>query len=335
MRHSAILTDMTGIVLGILLWVVIRILLSGFYVVQQNERAVVTSFGRAKRVPGVTTLDIPDFFESLNEDERERYRFPQLKIVTPGGPYFKFPWQKVHKVSVATELISIAYDPEDKTANANNTVLEAVTKDQLNISLRGQLRYAVSDKNIYAYLFGVRKPIAHVMGYFISILRERIANFEAPVKQTGATEALALSEVLGISINDLRKNLGELNRHMEEECRSSAARYGITLDTALITAIEPSQDVESALAAINTAHNHVSSEISLAQARADQKIVQSKTAVEIETFKARAEVQLLEQLAEQLRLIKQAKPVVLVTYVRNVKLALLSKAKRIILSNTV
>ena len=30
------------------------------------------------------------------------------------------------------------------------------------------------------YLFGVKNPIAHVMGYFVSVLRERIANFEAP-----------------------------------------------------------------------------------------------------------------------------------------------------------
>ena len=38
----------------------------------------------------------------------------------------------------------------------------------------------MSEQNLYAYLFGVKRPIAHVMGYFVSILRERIANFEAP-----------------------------------------------------------------------------------------------------------------------------------------------------------
>ena len=78
---------------------------------------------------------------------------------------------------------------------------------------------------------------------------------------------------------------------MDQECRSSAARYGITLDASLITEIDPPPEVESALAAINTAHNHVSSEISLAHAGADQKIVQSKRAVEIETLKAQGEVE--------------------------------------------
>lgn len=322
-----------GIFLGIIAWLIIRIIITGFYVVEQNERAVKTVFGRAQRVGQTTTLDNPDFFNSLTADERERYNFPQLRVIKPGGPYFKFPWERIYKVSVATNLVSIAFDPEDPTINNHNTVLEAVTKDQLNINLRGQLRYTISERNLYAFFFGVWNPIAHVMGYFISILRERIANFEAPKKEGLEFSSIpsSLPGVYGISINDLRKNLGDLNHHMEEECRSSAARYGIVLDAALITDIEPPQEVESALAAINTAHNEVSSQISLAQAGADQRIVQSKRAVEIETLKAQAEVQLLEKMATQLGEIKAGDKKTLSVYLRNIRLALLSKAKKIIL----
>jgi len=322
-----------GIFLGILAWFIVRFVFTGIYIVEQNERAVKTVFGRAERLGTGTTLEDPDFFNSLSEEERDRYNFPKLKVIRPGGPYFKFPWEEIHKVSIATNLVSIAYDPENKFVNDNNTVLEAVTKDQLNIKLKGQVRYTVSEKNIYAFLFGVRNPIAHVMGYFIAILRERIANFEAPKKEgAGSTDIpSALSGAYGISINDLRKNLGDLNRHMEEECRSSAARYGIALDAALITDIEPPAEIESALAAINTTHNQVSSEISLAQAGADQRIVQSRKAVEIETLKAQAEVQLLEQLSTQLGEIKAGDKKTLPVYLRNVKLSLLSKAKKIIL----
>jgi regulator of protease activity HflC (stomatin/prohibitin superfamily) len=93
----------------------------------------------------------------------------------PGGPYFKWPWESVYKVSVATETANMAFDPESPTANRNGTVLEAVTKDQLNTGLTGQIRFQVSERNLYAYLFGVTNPIAHVMGYFVSVLRERIA----------------------------------------------------------------------------------------------------------------------------------------------------------------
>lgn len=320
-----------SIYLGVVVYIIFRCILRGFYVVQQNERAVKTIFGRAERIKDVTTLDIPELASSLRDDEKERYMFPQLKVIKPGGPYFKFPWERIQRVSVATQLIDIAYDPESPEANDNNTALEAVTKDQLNIKLRGQLQYTISDQNMYAYLFGVTSPIAHVMGYFISILRERIANFEAPVKE-GPQSSLMAS--LGTSINDLRKNLGQFNSHMAEECRSSAARYGIVLNAALITALEPPADIESALAAINTAHNHVSSQISLAQASADQKIVQSKTSVEIETLRARAEVQVIAQLAAQLGMVKQIGQKTLPAYVRNIKLALLSKAKRVFVEST-
>jgi regulator of protease activity HflC (stomatin/prohibitin superfamily) len=142
---------------------------------------------------------------------------------------------------------------------------------------------------------------------------------------------MTATQVRGISINDLRKNLSELNGHMEKECQSSVARYGIVLEAALITEIDPPPEVESALAAINTAHNQVSSEISLAHASADQKIVQSKRAVEIETLKAQAEVQLLKQLADQLTLLKKNGADTLVTYLRNIRLKLYNTAKRVIL----
>jgi hypothetical protein len=94
--------------------------------------------------------------------------------------------------------------------------------------------------------------------------------------------------------------------------------------------IVPPVDVESALAAINTAHNQVSSEISLADASADQKIVQSKKAVEIETLKTQAEVQLLKQLGEQLAILRKSGPDALNLYLRNVKLTLFKKARKVI-----
>ncbi len=167
------------------------------------------------------------------------------------------------------------------------------------------------------------------MGYFVSVLRERIAAFEAPHSATGGSSD-DVAVMAGISINDIRKNLSLLNDQMEEECRSSEARYGIVLDASLITAIDPPSDVESALAAINTAHNQVSSDMSLAHATADQKIVQSRRAVEIETLKAQAEVEPLNALAAQLRDLKASGPDVLPAYLRNVRLQLYTQAQQVI-----
>ncbi len=344
------------VVLGFVAWFVIRYVLRGFYIVNQNERAVKTVFGKAQRIKGKTTLDDP-IAEKLREDEQARYSYPQVKVIQPGGPYFRWPWEKVHKVSIAIDTVSMAYDPQSPDANRKNTILEAVTKDQLNIGLSGQIRYRVSDRNLYAYIFGVKNPIAHVMGYFVSVLRERIANFEgdvpvnpghdapaasgtgdAPADKPSGTFAAyeelqpsAASSVQGISINDLRKNLRDLNDHMDMECSVSAARYGVVLEASLITGIDPPNEVESALAAINTAHNQVSSDISLAQAAADQKIVQSRRAVEIETLKAQGEIETLQRLSSQLKDLKaEGGKEALDLYVRNIRLALFDQTRRIV-----
>jgi regulator of protease activity HflC (stomatin/prohibitin superfamily) len=325
-----------GILVGFVLWFFTRYGLGGFYTVGPNERAVLCTFGRAQRLNRLTTLDDP-ISQPLNPDERERYVYPQVRVIGPGF-HWKLPWQSLHRASIATATVSIAFDPEDPAANMAGQILEAVTKDQLNTGLSGQLRYTVAERNLYAYLFGVKKPVAHVMGYFVSILRDRIANFEAPavtrnldppepgINDTGGG-------VQGISINDLRKNLRDLNERMDEECAAAAARYGIRLDAALITGIDPPPEVDSALAAINTAHNHVSSEISLAQAAADQRIVQSKRAVEIETLNAQAEVEPLLALAEQLReLAGLGGPNAVAAYVRNAKIALRRRVRQLVMS---
>jgi regulator of protease activity HflC (stomatin/prohibitin superfamily) len=307
-----------GFIVGALIWFVARCVIGGLYTVDQNERAVKTSLGRAERL-GRSTLEDP-ISESLRPDERDRYAYPQVRVIPPGGPYFKWPWERVYKVSIATQTVGVAFDPEEPSANHGGEVLEAVTKDQLNVGLRGQLRFAVSERNLYAYVFGVKAPVVHVLGYFISILRDRIANFQAQQRE---------GESVGVSINDLRKNLRDLNGAMESACASAPARYGIALDASLITAIDPPSDVESALAAINTAHNHVSSDISLAQAAADQRIVESRRAVEIETLKAQAEVEPMRALAEQLRALASEGPGALVAYLRNARLQLVPQTKHV------
>jgi regulator of protease activity HflC (stomatin/prohibitin superfamily) len=252
------------------------------------------------------------------------------------------PWEKIYKVSIATMTVNMALDPESPAANDNGTRLEAVTKDQLNTGLTGQIRYRVSEANLYAFLFGIKRPFVHVVAYFVSVLRQRIASFEAKEATlaagvgaaavgVGAQPPLAGSEMTGISINDLRKNLRDLNEYMDHECRSAPARYGVILDASLITGIDPPPEVESALAAINTAHNQVSSDISLAQAAADQRVVQSRRAVEIETLRAQAEVEPVKSLAAELGALHRTGPGILASYLRNVRLALYDKAQQIYL----
>lgn len=319
---------------GLVIYFFARCLLTGFFTVDQNQRAIKTIFGRADRRGSgdQTTINTP-LAEMLSEEERSRYVFPVLNVIGP-GLHFKWPWEKIYTVSIATETMNMAYDPESPKANNAGTTLEAVTRDQLNIGLKGQIRFRLAEQNLYASTFGIKDPIVHVMGFYVSILREKIANFtktSTPIEKAKDMSDMAVAEA--VSINDLRKNLRDINDVMVAECASSAARYGVVLDASLITSIDPPHEVESALAAINTAHNNVSSEISLASATADQTIVQSKRAVEIETLKAQAEVEPLRALAEQLKQLKASGPSVLSDFVRNVRLATFSRAQRVIMQS--
>ncbi|MEX0818864.1 MAG: SPFH domain-containing protein, partial [Pirellulaceae bacterium] len=206
-----------------------------------------------------------------------------------------------------------------------------------------QIRYRISENNLYAYLFGVSSPLEHVMGYFVSVLRERIANFVDPKGQSllaadelddgkatgGQSSAVELSE--GVSINDLRKNLPLLNQYMEEQCRSTTGRYGIELDAALITEIDPPPEVDRALSAINSTRNQVAADISTARADSEQQITMSARAVEIATNNAQAEVAPLRELANTLAMIKsEGGSRCLQAYLRNLRVPLYRRAGRIV-----
>lgn len=317
-------------IVGLLAFVAFKVVYRGFYTVKPNERAVLTSFGRAQRLGDTMVED-----QNLNEEERMRYRYPALQIIQPGGPYFKWPWQDAHIVDVATQSLDLTWDPTKR-----QSTIEAVTKDNLTTGIDGQLRFRASANNLYAYCFGVDSPMEHVMGYFISVLRERVANFVDPKGQslldTGELDGESLAEAAaelseGVSINDLRKNLPLLNDYMEQQCASTGARYGIELDAALITQIDPPSAVDRALSAINSTRNQVAADISTARADAEQQITMSKRAVEIADNNAQAEVAPLRELAQTLSGIKaQGGRPALDAYIRNMRIPLLRRARRIV-----
>lgn len=325
-----------GFLAGILVYATVRILGGCLFTVRPDQRAVVTSFGAVQKLQEKAAPP------PLTGDERERYEYPQIRVVGPGGPYFKLPWQKVHKVSVATQAVDLSWDP----SKAQDTI-EAVTKDNLTTGVNGQIRYRISESNLYPYLFGVASPLEHVMGYFISVLRERIANFVDPKGQgllvesrleegaetVAQTSAVELSE--GVSINDLRKNLPLLNQYMEEQCRSTTGRYGIELDAALITEIDPPREVDRALSAINSTRNQVAGDISTARADSEQQITMSARAVEIATNNAQAEVAPLRELANTLAAVKnEGGSECLRAYLRNLRVPLYRRASRIVRAET-
>src|SRR6187399_802720 len=96
---------LTSIILGVGIWFLLRFILTGFYTVDQNERAVKTRFGRAERL-GSTTLEDP-IAQHLSPEEQERYVYPQVRVIPAGGPYFKMPWERIHKATIATATVNM------------------------------------------------------------------------------------------------------------------------------------------------------------------------------------------------------------------------------------
>ena len=52
------------------------------------------------------------------------------------------------------QTIDVAWDPDIKQEH-----VEAVTKDNLTVAITGQIRWKPCERNLYAYLFGVKRPI--------------------------------------------------------------------------------------------------------------------------------------------------------------------------------
>lgn len=312
---------MTLLFLGILVGIgaaALLTLLFGVYTIGPTERGVLTTFKRAQRIQGQVSDD-PELSALLSGEELERYNSPLLRVISPGGPYFKWPWQRLYRIDMTIQTTDITWDPE-----VQQNAIEAVTKDNLSVAITGQIRWKPCERNLYPYLFGVANPTAHVMGFFVSVLRDRIATFHGELIE-GAVE--------GVSINDLRKNLSAINRYMEDACRKTTARYGIELDAALITTIDPPPDVDEALASINTTQNQVAAGVSQARADADQKLTMAEQAVQIARNRAEAEAAPLLELGRTLAALHaQGGRAALQTYVRNARLPLRERAAQTIVS---
>ena len=153
--------------------------------------------------------------------------------------------------------------------------------------------------------------------------------------QKGGVQSSAVELSEGVSINDLRKNLPLINQYLEEQCRSTTGRYGIELDAALITEIDPPREVDRALSAINSTRNQVAADISTARADSEQQITMSARAVEIATNNSRAEVAPLRELANTLSTVKsEGGSPCLRAYLRNLRVPLYRRADRIVQPET-
>ena len=216
----------------------------------------------------------------------------------------------------------MAFDPEVPTANQNGQLLRRSPRISSKTGLTGQLRFRVSEQNLYAYLFGVKRPIAHVMGVFRlscasgSRTSPRREGWRPPrgrperregrrdFDQRSAQEPPRAQRPHGARVWCVRRPVRHLPRrlahhqHRPPPRRGGRARRHQHGAQPRLVGDQPGAGV------------------------GDQRIVQTRRAVEIATLNAQAEVEPLTQLTNQLRELRKHGPGALDAYVRNIRLAL-------------
>src|SRR3954453_24122468 len=127
---------MTAILLGFVFGIGLAALLTllfGVYSIGPTEPGLLTTFGRVQRVLG-STSDDPQLGALLTAEEKLRYSYPNVRVIPQGGPYFKWPWQRLYKVDMTIQAIDITWDPDIR-----QETIEAGTKENLTGQISGQL----------------------------------------------------------------------------------------------------------------------------------------------------------------------------------------------------
>ena len=114
-----ITTSLIGLVLGVGLAALLTFLF-GVYTIGPTQRGVIATFGRAQRIAG-TTADDPMLGALLTDEEKLRYCYPNIRVIPPGGPYFKGPWQRLHLL-----------DTLPAAAGGRHVVLQVTSNVKLN-----------------------------------------------------------------------------------------------------------------------------------------------------------------------------------------------------------
>ena len=58
----------------------------------------------------------------LSDEEKLRYSYPNVRVIPQGGPYFKWPWQRLYKVDMTIQTVDITWDPDIEQASIEAVV---------------------------------------------------------------------------------------------------------------------------------------------------------------------------------------------------------------------
>ncbi|KAB8033166.1 SPFH domain-containing protein [Fluviispira multicolorata] len=243
--------------------------------VNEGSIAVLTSFGNAL------------FFNSSDR---------LLKTFSP-GLHFKWPWQKVHKVSVMEQMLELS-DNEGSS--------QAMASDGTLLRLDAKLRYSPIKQDLYEYLFTMENPTEHIKSLFTCLLHNEIAGFENKTStQNESTTSKEMTQTQVSSYAAIRKERFLLNQHIYEFCTQHIGeRYGIRFDGIDITDILPPDELAQALNGVINAQSEAQRFYAQTEGECEQRLIAAKKGIAIARAKAKAveeEINTMVQVLSELQ----------------------------------
>ncbi len=293
------LTPQTGLILGLttgvilyLAWIAKRCT----FRVDEGHVAVLSSFGAAIK-------------------DRDR-----LRTFGP-GLHWRWPWQRSTVVAVMEQNLDLSGKDGGRSAMADDgTVLRF---DSI-------LRYVPLERELYTFLFGMKKPLEHITWLFTCLLRNEIANFKPQRREgDGAAAALTLSQQGG-SYALIRRERTRLNEVLEREAALQIGmRYGVQFNAVDLVDVLPPDELADALNTVINAQTDAETHFFRAQADCQQRVLSAERGVEIAKARAAAAATEIDQLGLHLAELERAGT--LGRYVERRRSEVLSEAKTLYL----
>lgn len=292
-----------GMLLGAALLVLVLFARSYVYV-SEGEVAVLTRFGRAVRSQQDT-----------------------LRVLT-AGLHRKLPWDQVLRVSIKEQSVELTGE-EDRTV---------MTNDGIVVRYQSALRFAPLNDKLEHYLFGLARPIEHMVGTFTCLLRNEIANFRVPPREgvyglsTLTTAEQLIDDSLGAyaMIRRERKTLNE--RVTDFGKRLVGDHFGVRLEAIDVMNFEPPDELRDALNTVVQAKSDVDAALFRSEGECQQRLLAAQKGVEIARERARAiEV---EMVALGSKLAELERNQVLDDYVARRRAEVLSESRHVYVRGT-
>ena len=287
-----------GILIGVLLLVAI-VAAKSFVNVPEGEVAVLCRFGKAVRSASGHLL------------------------VLSAGLHNKQPWDHVLRVSIKEQNVELSGD-DDRTV---------MTNDGIVIRYQSALRFAVVVDQLEHHLFGLARPIPHMVGTFICVLRNEIANFQAPSQGTllrgtnGSTVEQLIDDSLG-AYALIRRERKTLNQRVTEFGKKLIGdHFGVRLEAIDVMNFEPPDELREALNTVVQAKSEVDTALFRAEGECQQRLIAAGKGVAIATERARAIEVEMSELGAKLRELDKAH--VLTEYVARRRAEVLSEARHV------